>query len=93
MRMRTVLLALVALVATALPLSLTDPAEADGLRFHGSVNQVYVIGATPGSTLTLRHDGTQVATGTADARGPSSSASSTAPPTTCPRRTGRRRPR
>jgi predicted acyl esterase len=69
MRRRTVLLALLALVATALPLSLASPAEAAPLSVHGSVNQVYVTGATPGATLQLRRNGTTVATGTADGRG------------------------
>src|SRR5690349_8805235 len=69
MARRTVLLALVALVATVLPLSLADPAVAAPLSVHGSVNQVYVTGATPGSTLTLRHQGVRVATGTADEQG------------------------
>jgi predicted acyl esterase len=69
MRRRTVLLTLLALVATVLPLSLSAPAQAATLSVHGSVNQVYVTGATPASTLTLRHNGTQVATGTADGQG------------------------
>jgi predicted acyl esterase len=70
MRRRTVLLILLALVATLLPLGLGPaPAHAATLAVHGSVNQVYVTGATPGATLTLRHNTTQVATGTADAQG------------------------
>src|SRR5688572_19910561 len=68
MRRRTVLLALVALVATALPLSLASPAAA-AASVHGSVNQVYVTGATPGATLTLKQGATTVATGTVDEQG------------------------
>jgi predicted acyl esterase len=69
MRRRTVLLALLALVATVLPLSLADPAAAAPLVVRGSVNQVQVTGAAPGSTLTLRQGTTTIATGTAGAGG------------------------
>jgi predicted acyl esterase len=71
MRRRTVLLSLVALVATAFPLALASPVAAATPSAHGSVNQVYVTGATPGATLQLRRGGTTVATATADSRGTS----------------------
>jgi len=65
---RTVLLALVALVATLLPASSAEAQDPPPI-VKGSVNQVYVTGADPGATLTLRRQGVLVATGTADERG------------------------
>ena len=51
------------------PLAVGPSAAAPAFEVRGSVGQVAVIGATPGTTLVLEHDGDELAVGTADAQG------------------------